>query len=44
LGKGVSKLKQAFKKSFKIEKQKALGNTDKAVKDLNSTPDHLILF
>jgi hypothetical protein len=25
-------------KFFKIEKQKSLGNTNKAVKDLNSTP------
>jgi hypothetical protein len=36
-GNGVSNLTQTFKKFFKIEKQKALGNT-KAVKDLNSTP------
>jgi hypothetical protein len=38
LGKGVSNLTQTFNKFFKIEKQKALGNTYKAVKDLNSTP------
>jgi hypothetical protein len=37
LGKGVSNLTQTFNKFFKIEKQKALGNTNKAVKDLNST-------
>jgi hypothetical protein len=37
LGKGVSNLTQTFNKVFKIEKQKALGNTNKAVKDLNST-------
>jgi hypothetical protein len=35
---GVSNLTQNFNKFFKIEKQKALGNTNKAVKDLNSTP------
>jgi hypothetical protein len=33
-GKGVSNLTQTFNKFFKIEKQKALGNTNKAVKDL----------
>jgi hypothetical protein len=38
LGKGVSNLTQNFNKFFKIEKQKALGNTNKAVKDLNPTP------
>jgi hypothetical protein len=38
LGKGVSNLTQNFNKFFKIEKQKALGNTNKAVKYLNSTP------
>jgi hypothetical protein len=38
LGKGVSSLTQTFNKFFKVEKQKALGNTYKAVKDLNSTP------
>jgi hypothetical protein len=38
LGKGVSNLTQTFNKFFKIEKQKALGNTNKAVKDLNLTP------
>jgi hypothetical protein len=39
LGKGVSNLTQTFNKFFKTEKQKALGNTDKAVNlDLNSTP------
>jgi hypothetical protein len=38
LGKGVSNLTQNFNKFFKLEKQKALGNTNKAVKDLNSTP------
>jgi hypothetical protein len=38
LGKGVSNLTQTFNKFFKREKQKALGNNTKAVKDLNSTP------
>jgi hypothetical protein len=38
VGKRVSNLTQTFNKFFKIEKQKALGNTNKAVKDLNSTP------
>jgi hypothetical protein len=38
LGKGVLRLTQTFNVFFKIEKQKALGNTNKAVKDLNSTP------
>jgi hypothetical protein len=38
LGKGVLNLTLTFNKFFKIEKQKALGNTNKAVKDLNSTP------
>jgi hypothetical protein len=38
LGKRVSNLTQTFNKFLKIEKQKALGNTNKAVKDLNSTP------
>jgi hypothetical protein len=38
LGKGVSNLTQTFNKFFKIKKQEALGNTNKAVKDLNSTP------
>jgi hypothetical protein len=38
LGKGVSNLIQTFNKFFKIEKQKALGNAYKAVKDLNSRP------
>jgi hypothetical protein len=37
LGKGVSNLTQTFNKFFKTEKQKGLGNTNKAVKDLNST-------
>jgi hypothetical protein len=31
----VSNLTQTFNKFFKIEKQKALGYTNKAVKDLN---------
>jgi hypothetical protein len=35
---GVSNLTQTFMKFFKVESQKALGNTNKAVKDLNSTP------
>jgi hypothetical protein len=47
LGKGISNSTQKFNKFFKIEKQKALGNTNKAVKDLNSTPSfnfvHIIL-
>jgi hypothetical protein len=34
----VSNLTQTFNKFFKTEKQKALGNTNKAVKILNSTP------
>jgi hypothetical protein len=34
----VSNLTETFNKFFKIEKPKALGNTNKAVKDLNSTP------
>jgi hypothetical protein len=34
LGKGVSNLEQFFKN----RKQNALGNTNKAVKDLNTTP------
>jgi hypothetical protein len=38
LGKGVSNLTQTFNKFFKIEKQKPLGNTNKTVKNLNSTP------
>jgi hypothetical protein len=38
MGKGVSIFTQTFNKFFIIEKQKALGNTNKAVKDLNSTP------
>jgi hypothetical protein len=38
LGKGVSNLTQPFNKFFKIEKQKALGNTNQSVKDLNLTP------
>jgi hypothetical protein len=38
LGKGVSNLTQTFNKFFKKEKQKAQGNTNKAVKILNSTP------
>jgi hypothetical protein len=41
LGKGVSNLTQTFNKFFKnykIEKQKAPGNTNKTVKDLYSTP------
>jgi hypothetical protein len=38
LGKGVLNLTQTFNKYFKIRKQKALENTNKAVKDLYSTP------
>jgi hypothetical protein len=38
LGKGVLNLTQNFNKFFKKEKQKALENTNKAVKDPNSTP------
>jgi hypothetical protein len=38
LGKGVLNLTQPFYKFFKIKKQKALRNTNKAVKDFNSTP------
>jgi hypothetical protein len=38
LGKGVLNLTQTFNKFFKIEKQKALENTNKTVKDLDSTP------
>jgi hypothetical protein len=38
LGKGFSNLTQTFNKFFIIEKQKAMGNTYKAVKDLNSIP------
>jgi hypothetical protein len=38
LAKEVSNLTQTFNKFFKIEKQKALGITNNAVKDLNSTP------
>jgi hypothetical protein len=38
LGKGVSNLTQTFNKFFKKENQKALGNTNTAVKDLDSTP------
>jgi hypothetical protein len=38
LGKGVSNLTQNFNMFSKIETQKALGNTNKAVRDLNSTP------
>jgi hypothetical protein len=38
LGKGVSNLTQTFNEFFRTEKQKAPGNTNKAVKDLNSTP------
>jgi hypothetical protein len=37
-GEKISNLTQPFNKFFNIEKQKALGNTNKAVKDLNSTP------
>jgi hypothetical protein len=37
-GKGISNLTQTFNKFFKIEKQKALRNTNRAVKILNSTP------
>jgi hypothetical protein len=38
LEKGVLNLTQTFNKFFKIEKQIALENTNKAVKDLDSTP------
>jgi hypothetical protein len=38
LGNGVSNLTETFNKFFKIDKQKALGNTNKAVKYLDSTP------
>jgi hypothetical protein len=38
LGNGVSNLTQTFNKFIKTQKQKALGNTNKAVKDLKSTP------
>jgi hypothetical protein len=38
LGKVVSNLTQNVHKFFKIEKQKPVGKTNKAVKDLNSTP------
>jgi hypothetical protein len=38
LGKGVLNLTQTLNKFFKIEKAKALINTNKAVKDFNSTP------
>jgi hypothetical protein len=47
LEKGVLNLTQTFNifnKFFKIEKQKALGNTNKAVKDLNSTPSFNFLL
>jgi hypothetical protein len=37
-GKRGLKFNTKFNKFFKIEKQKALGNSNKAVKDLNSTP------
>jgi hypothetical protein len=42
-GKRGLNLTQTFNKFFKIEMQKALGNTYQAVKDLNSN-HHLILF
>jgi hypothetical protein len=38
LEKGVSYKTQNFNKFFKIEKQKALENTNKVIKDINSTP------
>jgi hypothetical protein len=38
LRKGILNLTQTFSKFFKIENQKALGNTNRAIKDLNSTP------
>jgi hypothetical protein len=44
LGKWVLNLTQNFNKFFKIEKQKALGNTNKAVKDLNSTTSFNLLL